>query len=154
MSSQYSDRLRDPRWQRRRLEIFERDGWRCRRCRAAHRPLHVHHKRYLSSRDPWDYPDHYLETLCELCHRGEHGRRVDRIQEYRPRPMQLLDRIAHLESIRRSADDDLELECARRMRSDRETRGEIERLVARAPMTDQTLAAIKSLTSTLSRRPS
>ena len=67
--------------------------------------------------------------------------------------MQLLERIAHLESIRRSADQDLELQCARRMQSDRDTRGEIERLVTRVPMTTETLSEIKSLASTLSRRP-
>ncbi len=28
----YSEKLRDPRWQKKRLQIFERDGWKCRVC--------------------------------------------------------------------------------------------------------------------------
>ena len=62
----YLDKLRDPRWQRRRLEIFERDQWMCGVCTDNASQLHVHHKRY--HREPWDAPSEDLITLCEHCH--------------------------------------------------------------------------------------
>jgi len=64
----YAEKLRDPRWQKKRLEIFERDGWACKCCGAASETLHVHHRRYLFGREPWDNPQSDLVTLCETCH--------------------------------------------------------------------------------------
>ena len=64
----YSWRLKDPRWQRKRLEIMKRDGWKCIRCKNGERHLHVHHVKYNGYRDPWDYPPEKLQTLCEDCH--------------------------------------------------------------------------------------
>jgi len=64
----YSDKLKDPRWQRRRLQIFERDNWKCRVCANEEITLCVHHIEYINGRDPWEYPDSYLITLCEDCH--------------------------------------------------------------------------------------
>ena len=66
----YREKLRDPRWQRRRLEILQRDDFKCRRCEDASSPLNVHHL-YYENRDPWDYPDDSLATLCESCHEHE-----------------------------------------------------------------------------------
>lgn len=70
----YEDKLKNVRWQRKRLTIFNRDGWICARCHEADSFLHVHHKEYIAGRDPWDYPDELLETLCEKCHAAEHGK--------------------------------------------------------------------------------
>jgi len=67
----YADRLKDPRWQKRRLEILQRDGWACHGCDATTRTLHVHHKYYRANSEPWDYPDSALVTLCEDCHAVE-----------------------------------------------------------------------------------
>ncbi len=64
----YSDALKDPRWQKRRLQILERDGWACQRCLAEHLTLHVHHRVYARGAQPWEYPDEDLVTLCEGCH--------------------------------------------------------------------------------------
>ncbi len=64
----YSEKLRDPRWQRKRLEIMNRDNFECQRCHSATSTLNVHHRAYLKNRDPWDYQDHMLTTLCEPCH--------------------------------------------------------------------------------------
>lgn len=64
----YKEKLLDPRWQRKRLEIFERDEWMCTGCIRGDKTLHVHHLDYLPNRDPWDYPNEYLITLCEDCH--------------------------------------------------------------------------------------
>lgn len=69
--SNYSEKLRDPRWQKKRLEILERDNWRCQLCFDGESMLHVHHRRYIPSRDPWDYPESCLVTLCESCHESE-----------------------------------------------------------------------------------
>jgi hypothetical protein len=62
----YSDKLRDPRWQKKRLLVMQRDGFRCAYCGDQKSTLNVHHLKY--GRDPWDtVPDH-LVTLCEGCH--------------------------------------------------------------------------------------
>lgn len=66
----YAEKLRDPRWQRKRLEIFERDKFSCRFCADTESPLHVHHRRYDRLKDPWDYPNDNFLTLCETCHSG------------------------------------------------------------------------------------
>lgn len=69
--SSYSEKLRDPRWQKKRLEILERDHWCCQICFDEERTLAVHHRRYIPGRDPWDYPEDMLVTLCETCHEAE-----------------------------------------------------------------------------------
>lgn len=64
----YGQKLQDPRWQRRRLEILERDKFECIECGDAESTLHVHHKYYVRGRDPWEYDGDALSTLCERCH--------------------------------------------------------------------------------------
>lgn len=64
----YAEKLKDPRWQKRRLEIFQRDNFRCRICFATDKTLHVHHACYRPKVDPWEYEDFELRTLCESCH--------------------------------------------------------------------------------------
>ena len=62
----YSERLRDPKWQRKRLEIMNRDGWACRDCSKSHNNLQVHHCRY--AKNPWEAEGIFLLTLCADCH--------------------------------------------------------------------------------------
>lgn len=62
----YSEKLRDPRWQKKRLEILSRDEWKCKLCGDEKNTLHVHHNEYEG--EPWDAPSDSLETLCEHCH--------------------------------------------------------------------------------------
>ena len=64
----YGDKLKDPRWQKRRLEILERDEWTCRACHDKTTTLHVHHRYYEAGAEPWDSPAEALITLCEQCH--------------------------------------------------------------------------------------
>jgi 5-methylcytosine-specific restriction endonuclease McrA len=71
----YQRLLRDPRWQRRRLQVFERDGWKCRECGAADRELQVHHTVYLPGAAPWEVPPRTLVTLCITCHRKKRRRK-------------------------------------------------------------------------------
>jgi hypothetical protein len=75
--SEYSEKFKDPRWQRKRLEILERDGWCCQKCYDPQNPLHVHHRYYEQGKDPWDYPDEALVSLCEECHLYEKESRYD-----------------------------------------------------------------------------
>ena len=67
----FSEKLRDPRWQKKRLEIFRRDEWKCQCCFLGDSMLAVHHLIYKRNTDPWDYPDNLLLTLCKECHGGE-----------------------------------------------------------------------------------
>lgn len=69
----YAEKLKDPRWQKKRLHIFNRDGWACTVCKSTTNTLQVHHLRYFKNCDPWEYDDMFLTTLCELCHKAEHG---------------------------------------------------------------------------------
>ena len=69
----YSEKLKDPRWQKKRLEILERDAWECTNCGDKDKTLHVHHKAY--NKNPWDAKDDDLETLCEDCHKTETKRK-------------------------------------------------------------------------------
>jgi hypothetical protein len=69
-SSAYLEKLRDPRWQKKRLLILERDQFCCRSCSDPDSTLHVHHH-YYTGCDPWDIPDDALITLCEECHEEE-----------------------------------------------------------------------------------
>jgi len=66
----YSDKLKDPRWQKKRLAILERDSWMCRFCREKKETLHIHHVGYFPRIEPWDVPGGFLITLCESCHKN------------------------------------------------------------------------------------
>jgi hypothetical protein len=72
VSAAYSELLKDPRWQRRRLEVFGNANFACQRCGSAARTLHAHHKKYLKGRKPWDYENELLECLCDDCHAVAH----------------------------------------------------------------------------------
>ena len=65
----YSEKLKDPRWQKKRLKILERDKFQCKNCESTEKTLHVHHKIYLKNIEPWDYDNFLLLTLCEDCHK-------------------------------------------------------------------------------------
>ena len=67
----YAEKLKDPRWQKKRLEIFARDKWTCQGCGDTTQTLNVHHRRYSSGLDPWESDDVDLITLCDNCHGEE-----------------------------------------------------------------------------------
>lgn len=67
----YIEKLRDPRWQKKRLEIMERDGWQCTMCGDNESNLQVHHKTYTYGMEPWEYHNNNLTTLCSACHTSE-----------------------------------------------------------------------------------
>jgi 5-methylcytosine-specific restriction endonuclease McrA len=68
--SNYQQLLRNPFWQAKRLEIFQRDKFTCTKCQDKFTNLQVHHTFY-DHRLPWEYPNDSMFTVCELCHEKE-----------------------------------------------------------------------------------
>jgi len=64
----YEKKLTDPRWQRKRLEILDRDFWTCQFCSDTKTQLDVHHKEYIKGLEPWEYLNDLLITVCNPCH--------------------------------------------------------------------------------------
>ena len=52
----YAEKLLDPKWQKKRLEVFNAAGWRCQECRAEDQTLNVHHSFYELGKEPWTAP--------------------------------------------------------------------------------------------------
>ena len=77
----YSDLLKDPRWQRKRLEVLEAADWKCKWCGTTEKTLHVHHKVYRRGAKPWEYELSDLECLCDGCHEEitNLGKRLDNL---------------------------------------------------------------------------
>lgn len=67
----YSEKLKDPQWQKMRLKVMERDNWQCQSCGDKKLTLHIHHKIYLKGKEPWESQESDLVTLCEKCHKYE-----------------------------------------------------------------------------------
>lgn len=66
----YKSYLKSPRWKAKRKRVLARDGFKCVRCGNKYN-LQVHHltyKRIFKER----LSD--LITLCQSCHKKEHGR--------------------------------------------------------------------------------
>jgi len=74
----YKEQLKHPYWQRKRLEILERDNFMCCICMDTKKTLHVHHKIYKENRKVWEYEDNELITLCEDCHNKIHSNNVEK----------------------------------------------------------------------------
>ena len=79
----YAEKLQDPRWQKRRLEVMERADFRCQWCGCGDETLHIHHGCYykagapeLVSMEPWEYPLDALWCLCATCHEVASHRRA------------------------------------------------------------------------------
>ena len=68
--STYSEKLKHPKWQKKRLEILQRDDFKCQLCKCEDKTLHIHHLTY-DNVDPWEYDEIYLITLCHNCHEKE-----------------------------------------------------------------------------------
>ena len=68
----YSEQLKHPKWQRKRLEILERDDFQCQCCFDREIELAVHHKRYVDKKMVWEYDNRDLISLCKDCHFNIH----------------------------------------------------------------------------------
>jgi hypothetical protein len=51
---------------------MERDNFCCIVCFDKENSLNVHHRYYEFGKDPWDYDNDVLVTLCDKCHGYEH----------------------------------------------------------------------------------
>jgi hypothetical protein len=71
--SDYSAKLKDPRWQKKRLEVFNAHDFTCQMCGAKDETLHVHHVNYRKGAKPWEYELHELRCFCERCHKEVEG---------------------------------------------------------------------------------
>ena len=68
----YYDLLKSPKWQKKRLEILQRDEFKCTFCESDDKQLHVHHIYYLKGKKPWEYDNDMYKTLCDECHDLHH----------------------------------------------------------------------------------
>ena len=74
----YQQKLLDPRWQKFRLKILERDGFKCVHCGDDKQTLHAHHTYYEQGGvDPWEYEDTFIITLCSTCHNDLHTKQKE-----------------------------------------------------------------------------
>jgi hypothetical protein len=69
-NNEFWDAYKHPLWQKKRLEIMQRDGFRCVSCDSEEDILNVHHTvPYRKGAKPWEYENKELTTLCENCHK-------------------------------------------------------------------------------------
>lgn len=77
----YSEKLKDPRWRLFRDQFVTRnlldegDNY-CPECgedSGINPRWHVHHRRYIKGREPWQYDDKDLRLICEGCHERLHA---------------------------------------------------------------------------------
>ena len=73
----YKEQYSHPKWQKKRLEILERDDWKCQSCGNTKSTLHVHHMEYIKDNKIWDYDNNNFITYCESCHEIIHGFKKD-----------------------------------------------------------------------------
>lgn len=100
----YSSLLKDPRWQKKRLEALQEVGFRCQKCSSTTKTIDVHHLFYMTGRMPWEYELEDLRVLCEDCHKTEHGlpvspaqrEREDRLQRTRDAKAQVRARATEI----------------------------------------------------------
>lgn len=62
----YKDLLKKPQWQRKRLEIMNRDNFACKYCGDDENELQIHHLKYNGL--PWEANSEDLVTCCRHCH--------------------------------------------------------------------------------------
>ena len=73
----YLQHLKDVRWKAKIVQIKIRDNHSCVNCKSLTN-LQVHHRQYHfvkslnNFKDPWDYPNDILITLCSNCHKLGH----------------------------------------------------------------------------------
>jgi hypothetical protein len=70
--SNYSEQVKSPLWQKKRLEVLNLRGFKCEICGNEKDQLHVHHRFYIKGRKIHEYDNDVLQVLCEKCHESEH----------------------------------------------------------------------------------
>lgn len=74
-NTNYSDKLKNPIWQKKRLEILQLRGFKCELCSCETKELHVHHRFYIKGRNVWEYDNDVFQVLCCDCHEKEHKKK-------------------------------------------------------------------------------
>ncbi len=77
----YKEQYKHPKWQKKRLEILERDDFTCQRCLNKNDELHVHHHYYERNKNVWEYPNQCLVSLCKDCHKEIEKIKLDFLKE-------------------------------------------------------------------------
>lgn len=78
----YQQYLLTDHWKQLRSKVIERDGNACCWCKCTAQ-LQVHHKIYRAT--PYDTILEDLETLCEACHAGIHGKEAKKLKPKKER---------------------------------------------------------------------
>ena len=65
----YKEQLQHPNWQRKRLQVFERDNFSCKICGNTENQLSVHHLCYFPKMHIWDYDNELMITVCPEHHK-------------------------------------------------------------------------------------
>lgn len=80
LNCSYGELLFRPEWKQKRAQILFRDNYTCQFCGSTNREsLQVHHRQYHfinrleKFKDPWDYPEECLITICKRCHDRGHA---------------------------------------------------------------------------------
>jgi len=68
----YREQLKQPEWEKRRVEKLNSAGFKCEECGASNTTLEIHHIRYVWGRMAWQYTDEELKCLCDHCHEMKH----------------------------------------------------------------------------------
>lgn len=84
MKTSYSDQLKSPKWQKKRLEILQLHDFKCDECNDKETQLHVHHRFYIKGRKAWEYDNDVFQVLCEKCHSKVHEKKESQIIEKIP----------------------------------------------------------------------
>lgn len=86
----YKEKLLDPRWQKKRLEVLSKYNFTCCRCGDKTSTLHVHHLKYKEN--PWDVGIEDLLSLCDTCHKIAHIN----AKSLSPLELELIGKIQHI----------------------------------------------------------
>lgn len=82
----YSKKLSNPLWQKKRLELMNLRGFKCEMCGCEEKELHIHHRFYIKGRQVWEYDNDVFQVLCYECHDKIHkqekeGKTTEKIVE-------------------------------------------------------------------------
>lgn len=71
----FDEELSKNEWKEKRKKILKRDRFKCAICGCDYKTLNIHHLKYFSDREYWDYPNELLVTVCRDCHQKIHGKK-------------------------------------------------------------------------------
>lgn len=71
----YSEQIKSPKWQKKRLEILQLHNFKCEECGSETKTLNVHHRFYIKGRKIHEYDNDVLQCLCEDCHAKVHKKK-------------------------------------------------------------------------------